>query len=124
MPEFLIPQKRDRYRELLGKARGRDKIRRELSHFGHFDPRLIRTIPPSEHGPAPIEKALRRLGAPDLCYVISESRSVDGREMQLTFALEAIVGYLDGSLISCLPGRLAFFEGENARFILQRDGPR
>ena len=44
--------------------------------------------------------------------------------MQLTIALEAVVGYLEGSIVSCLPGRLAFFEGEDGRFILKRDPKR
>ena len=34
----------------------------------------------------------------------------------------AIFAFLDGTIISCVPGRLAYFEGEapKNRFILQR----
>jgi hypothetical protein len=39
-------------------------------------------------------------------------------------ALEDIIGNNDGTFISCIPGRLACFEGEgpNQRYILER-GP-
>jgi hypothetical protein len=35
-----------------------------------------------------------------------------------------VVGHNDGTFISCIPGRLAYFEGEglNERYVLQRPG--
>jgi hypothetical protein len=41
--------------------------------------------------------------------------------MELLAALKQIVGYGMGTVISCLPGRLGYFEGElKERYILQR----
>lgn len=40
--------------------------------------------------------------------------------MQLSDALEEIVGSGMGTILSCLPGRLAFLETEDERFILAR----
>ena len=55
---------------------------------------------------------LRGLGAPDTCYLISEDTKFDGKEMELLAALKQIVGYGMGTVISCIPGRLGYFEGE------------
>jgi hypothetical protein len=35
-------------------------------------------------------------------------------------ALKEVVGYGMGTLISCIPGRLAYFESEDERYILQK----
>ena len=42
--------------------------------------------------------------------------------MELLSALEQVVGYVDGAVISCIPGRLGYFEGEwRERFILEKE---
>ncbi len=40
--------------------------------------------------------------------------------MELEVALNETVGYQMGTLISCVPGRLAYFENEDGRWILER----
>jgi hypothetical protein len=57
-----------------------------------------------------------------LCHVISTSSELDGRDLNLVEVLEQVVGFGEGTLISCIPGRLGYFEGESAndRFILER----
>jgi hypothetical protein len=54
--------------------------------------------------------------------MMSASSKLDGHETELRSALQATVGYGDGTFISCLSGRLAYFEGEerNERYILER----
>lgn len=78
-----------------------------------------KSIPPKDQNIEGICALLKARGAPDLCRVISE---IDGRDMPLREALEATVGYGMGTLISCVPGRLGYFEGEgkNARFLLEK----
>jgi hypothetical protein len=53
---------------------------------------------------------------------MSASSDLDGQEVDLRAALEDVVGYNDGTFISCIPGRLAYFEGEgpNERYVLER----
>ena len=63
---------------------------------------------------------LRKLGAPDSCYVISSWGEYDGTELDLLPVLEAIHATGMGSIISCIPGQLAYYEGEDGRFVLQR----
>jgi hypothetical protein len=47
---------------------------------------------------------------------------LDARTLPLKEALGLILGMSPGTLVSCIPGRLAYFEGEEkgARFILER----
>ena len=65
---------------------------------------------------------LRSHGAPTECYLISESSDLDGRALPLEEALGEIIGRGMGTLVSCIPGRLAYFEGESPgeRYLLER----
>jgi hypothetical protein len=51
---------------------------------------------------------------------MSTISELDGQEVDLETALEKIVGSQEGALISCVPGRLGYFEDEDGRFILER----
>ena len=53
---------------------------------------------------------------------MSDNRAIDDKEMSLTEALSATVGMDCGTLISCVPGKLAYFELEafDGGYILQR----
>ena len=55
--------------------------------------------------------------------MVSENSDWDAREMPLRDALEATIGAGWGTLVSCAPGRLAFFEGEGPkdRYLLIRE---
>jgi hypothetical protein len=61
-------------------------------------------------------------GAGDTCHVISESPAIDGSRLPLPEALGVVVGFGLGTLLSCVPGKLAYFEGEGPsdRCILAR----
>jgi hypothetical protein len=131
---FITPEKRARYLDKLASPKKRRKfIAERLYHMGDLDPRYARKLEPGmplvpfeERHDAHIETTydvLRGRGAPANCHVISTNDDLDGHEMDLLSALRAIVGRQDGTLISCVPGRLGYFEGEgyNERFILERD---
>ena len=117
---FILPQRRGRYLSLLERRGGRDKWRRQLAHFSHWDPRFLRPI--ETGNAAAIWKRLQDAGAPQTCYVFSEWDELDAKEMNTGEAVAACVGYGMGTVISCIPGRLAFYEAEGPgeRFILQR----
>jgi hypothetical protein len=55
--------------------------------------------------------------------LISEDPALDQKELPLVHALEQIVGCGMGTVLSCIPGRLAFVETEDERFILERPDP-
>jgi hypothetical protein len=67
-------------------------------------------------------KLLRAHGAPADCYVLSEKKDLDGHTVPLEAALDAVVGRGMGALLSCIPGRLGYFEGEvsGERYVLER----
>ena len=120
---FVVPERRRRYLGLLESKRGRDKFRGELAHFRHFDPRFITTIPARQQTPNDVAAILRKLGAPNVCFVISEADHLDGTDLELGPALAKIVGQHYGTVLSCLPGSLAYYESEEPgeRFILRRN---
>lgn len=109
---FIVPRKRDRMLSLLANPKRRRTILDALYHFGDLDDRFVVPVPPRHQTPGGIADALRRFGAPDSCWAISTDASLDAPEMLLDEALTAIVGNSEGNLISCVPGKLAFFEGE------------
>ena len=55
--------------------------------------------------------------------MMSSGEELDGRELDLAEALREVIGKGFGTLISCLPGRLAYFEGEapTHRYICPRE---
>ena len=119
---FIVPQKRPRYLALLESKRGRAKLLNGFNHCHDLDPRFAKEIPAGQQSADAIETLLRRKGASDTCYVMSDNRAIDGKEMSLPEALSATVGMDCGTLISCIAGKLAYFELEafDGRYILQR----
>ena len=115
LAQFLEPERQDRFRQLLRSDRGRTKLRASLAHFRDLDPDVCQTIPPSMHWPANVEAFLGQRGAPAVCYAISEDDEIDGMLLPLREALEAIIGRGSGTLLSCIPGRLGYFEGEGPK---------
>ncbi|WP_141434499.1 hypothetical protein [Bacillus sp. 03113] len=72
-----------------------------------------------------IEKLLKKQGASENCYAMSWNDKIDGKHISLSSALEVAVGEGFPSIISCIPGKLAYFEAEQVygsppRFILSR----
>ena len=118
---FLAAGARRRAREVLW-SKGRKKWTAKLGHFADLDSKALVPIPPESQSASKVEELLRRNGAPDLCWLVSERSDWDGRQMVLTDALEAVLGAGFGTVISCIPGRLGFFEGERPgdRYIIRR----
>jgi len=121
---FIVPDKRARYVSRLGLAKARQKFMD--GHFFHMrdlDARFANRIAPSDQNAAAIYAMLREKGAPETCYVMSGSSDLDGEISGLRETLVRVVdeGY-DGTFVSCIPGRLAYFDGEESgeRYILSR----
>ena len=113
---FLAEPSRRRVRTLLelGPKRRKD-VRALLDHAITLDRRYAHRLDGDQASVASVEQALRRHGATDTCYVISAANELDGREMPLSKAVEAISGSSSGGFISCLPGRLGYFEYEELK---------
>ncbi len=119
---FIIPVKRSRYLSLLESPKGRLKLVKGLDHLGDLDMRYAKLIPADQQSVNDIEKILKQKGAPAICHVMSSNSDIDNQEMPLRMALEETVGEGMGTLISCILGKLAYFEGEESseRYILDR----
>jgi hypothetical protein len=117
---FIIPVRQERYMEFLKSAKKREKFIAQLAHFKHLDPKFVVRVPGNQRNPSSLQKLLVEKGAGTKCWVISENSELDGKEIDLQTALEETIGYQMGTLISCIPGKLAYFEDEDGRYILER----
>jgi hypothetical protein len=120
---FVKRSKRDRYREILSNPRLRHKFTDKLAHFSDFDPKYRLPIPSNKLFGDNIAFELQRRHSPNIVFSISENPALDHKELPLVEALKQIVGRGMGTVLSCLPGRLAFVETEDERFILERHDP-
>lgn len=120
---FMPRTKRDRYREMLSSPRLRPKFVGKLARFADFDPRFRVPIPSNKLSADNILRELKRRHSPETVFAISEDPSLDQKELPLVEALGGILGRGMGTVLSCIPGRLAFVETEDERFILERNDP-
>ena len=121
---FVRKDRQPRYLALLANEKKRRKFIAQLAHFRDFDDRRVSLIPPHQQSASQILPMLVKAGATDICYVFSEVANLDQREMTLGEALDATVDSCMGTVISCVPGRLAYYEGERPgrRYLLRNDG--
>ena len=119
---FVNPIKRKHLIETLANPKRRHRATAALAHRDDLDPTAIVPLDSAAQTPAAIESALRDRGAGEMCHVISENRAIDGKHLTLKAALEKVVGQGMGTLLSCVPGELAYYEGKGPsdRCILAR----
>jgi hypothetical protein len=114
---FIAPARRPRWLEFLASDR-RSAFLDRLNHCRDFDPRYAAPLAAG----VSVASLLKARGAPATCYVLSAKWELDGREMPLVEALNAAEVGGWGTLISCIPGRLAYFYDEcgERRLVLER----
>lgn len=119
---FVIADKRERYAGFLSSPKRRKKFLNELYHFGDFVPGgKIELRGPTDTADGLLAE-LRRRGARGDCYVISVDKGLDGSTAPLVDVVPKVFASVEGTLICCVPGKLAYYEGEGPknRFILAR----
>jgi hypothetical protein len=117
---FIVKSKQERCLQFLGSPKHRRKFTSELAHFKWLDERFAHPIPPSTaHTVKEIAALLRSKGAGPIVHVISEDSAVDGKELGLDEALQHIRGREIGSILSCIPGKLGYFEDEETARLLE-----
>ena len=119
---FIVSDKQSRYLSLLASRKRRDMFLDRLNHHLDYDPAFATRIPSAQQTAERIEALLRKRGAPDTCHVISSKSDWDAKDMLLHDALELVFGFSIGTVLCCVPGRLAYYEAEDIgdRFILTR----
>ena len=128
---FVLRDKQERFLSFVASSKKRKKFTRELPHFHWFDKRYSTPVNWSVdpnlklwdrhvQGIGNIIRLLKSKGAGQTCWVISENVDIDGKLLTLESALESVAGNGMGSILSCIPGRLAYFEGEDESLLLTR----
>ncbi len=120
---FVKRSKRDRYREILSNPRLRHKFISQLAHIKDFDPKYRLPFPSDKLFVENTAVELQKRHSPNIIFAISEDPTLDQKEFPLVEALKQIVGRGMCTVLSCIPGRLAFVETEDERFILERHDP-
>ena len=128
---FVVRDKRERFLSFVSNAKSRDKFVRELAHFRWFDPRFATPVawkPDPKlglwerhlDGVRRIEQLLKSKGSGNTCWATSEDANLDGKKLELDAALEAVVGRGMGTILSFIPGKLAYYEGEDEALLLAK----
>lgn len=114
----MAPARRPRWLESLGSPRRRRKVLNHLNHCRDLDERFLTLLPSA----ADVVAELRSHEVPDTCYVISRTAEIDGQEMSLVEAVTKTGQGGWGTLIGCIPGRLAYYYDEcgERRMLLER----
>jgi len=118
---FIAPHRRERWRLSLDSTKRRVKFLDCLNHCRDLDPRYALPLPSN----ADVVALLRSRGAPERCYVVSGVDEMDGREMAIEEAVSETALHGWGAIISCIPGRLAYYYDEcgERRYLLVRELP-
>lgn len=122
---FIERGKWARYLQLLPNRGRRQEILVRLNKKFDYLRNFATEVLGDQDYPEALEKLLRAHGAPETCHVLVAGLPMDGREVPLREALNTICLHKYGSLLSCIPGRLAYYrpEAPGAGVILEYRGP-
>jgi hypothetical protein len=112
---FINPERHDRWLSGLASGKHREKMLHRLADARDLRADRMTSLDPALASGEAIWKHLARLGAKGPCHVISEIKELDGQDMPASQALEECVGAGLGTVLSLIPGRLAYFEEETPR---------
>ncbi len=121
---FIQRSRQDRCLFLLEHAKRRRDFTKELAHFKLLEDRYSQPVSSSIANSAPgMVSLLRQKGAGATVWIISEDPKMDATELPLDEAMQQTWGSFIGTILSCVPGKLAFFHGEEMKSerILERD---
>lgn len=121
---FVLPGERRRLLSLLshGTKRRREFLDR-LNHWVSVDPRYAHLLKGKQSLAPGVEQLLRTKGSPEEVYVVSDGDpEIDGQRMPLGEAIRRVIDTTFGGLISCIPGRLVYFQREAGEksYLLER----
>lgn len=120
---FVLKDRSKRYTNLISTKKGRIKFRMYIPHFKGLNERYIVELKTEQHNPNSLYDFLKSFGASDYCYIISENSLYDGKQLRLFEALNALNNSGISFFISCIPGQLVYYEGEdrNSRLLLLKN---
>lgn len=110
---FVIPRKQEKYLQLLSNAKVRKKLLDRFNHCQDLDFAHASVIPPELATQHDLISYLQKKGAPQTVHVIADESELDGQKLSLEAALAFATSHDFAVVISCLPGKLAFFKPES-----------
>jgi hypothetical protein len=115
---FILPAKRIRWLDCLASAERRGRFLDRLNHCRDLDERFATLLSSNTD----IVCILQQHGATGSCHLISAAASLDGLEMPLAKAVSEAQQHGWGTLVCCVPGRLAYYYDEcgERRMLLER----
>lgn len=114
---FVRATRQERFLSFLSNFRKRQKFINEFNHLrqNFLAPEFLAVLTGKQSLPPSVYDALRKLGAPERCWVMGGRYDAEEREL-----LEALEGSGDGFVLSCIPGKLAYLKTEDDEYILHR----
>jgi hypothetical protein len=106
---FITSEKRARFLQYLGDPRRRPEMLERLSRHLPCLPECATEVPSEQDFPSALEKLLRARGAGPTCHVMAQGLKADRRELPLREALNQVCLHAPGGILSCVPGRLAYY---------------
>jgi hypothetical protein len=118
--QFVIKDRQERYLTLIETGKGRKKFRNYISHFKDLNSKYCTPVHTLQSH-IQLYDILKLEGAPNACYIISENSKYDMRSVDIMEAGKQLFASGIAFFLSCIPGKLAYYEGEeaNERFILK-----
>ncbi len=117
---FVSDRKRARYIAMLETDTRLKKLQSYDLHNLELNTSKASKVPPSERWDA-IAQRLKRAGAPDECLVFADTKNPEF--LLLEKALEELIMAGDSAIVSCIPGKLAYYQTEapSTRYILKTE---
>jgi hypothetical protein len=110
---FIVSAKQARWAQFLSNAKRRKEILNQLNHNLPYLPELGTEVPGRQDYPTELHRLLKAKGAGPTCHVMVDGLKIDGRELPLAEALNHICMHESGAVLSCIPGRLAYYKPES-----------
>ncbi|WP_214804754.1 hypothetical protein [Exiguobacterium sp. s46] len=128
---FFVKRVQERVLHELFTPKKRDMALQRLDHryLSMLKNDYLIEIKPPNSWPEDTYDLLKQYDAPDMCYCLSENELISGKTLPLREALEHAIGFGFASIISCIPGELAYFEAEQSfgpppRYLLKKPSNR
>jgi hypothetical protein len=119
---FITPARRTRWLESLASAKRRARMLDHLNHCRDLDERYVTLLPSNTD----VVALLRSRGAPAMCYVLSDTKEIDGQMLPLPEAIGTVEMGGWGTIISCITGQLGYYYDECGarRMLLERSATK
>jgi hypothetical protein len=114
---FVVKHRKARYLALTAKPNANGSYGfGELAHFTHnLDLRFCHLIPGGAQSVGLVLKEISLLTGSPECYIMHESRKLDGQWMPIEEALNKILGQNPGALVIIDNGAIIYHESENVK---------